>query len=361
MYHVGIILASIALVASAQSCTQFVCGTIDNNGRNGTNSICGQQASNGTYIIDHTACNEGFECELQDHKFYETKVENVPPIAFCIPGNTTIFNFFRSILFGNGDETRYPGDVCDRDSQCYGQGVCKEGVCEAANPNVGASCPNRNSANCAAGQFCNQGTKRCEMSFGVGKRCTYTYQCPYASVCYTNPNQLKTCVAPFSISNGKEIIPTGNNVIDNFICQSGNFIKVGTKYFCMPGITSVSTNINPQPPTASCYYKIFNNTNDPSSPITITEPATCGFGDQNMAYCDQHLGDAFYTNFIKIVQPLLAGTINCHEHSDSIWDGADCKALIDILGKKYQDILFEFEYLINYDMDTHSSFKTSWV
>ncbi len=37
---------------------------------------------------------------------------------------------------------RYPGDVCDEDNPCVSTAVCSEGVCNALNPTVGASCKN---------------------------------------------------------------------------------------------------------------------------------------------------------------------------------------------------------------------------
>ena len=90
-----------------------------------------------------------------------------------------------------------PGDICTLDSQCYGLGTCLNGVCQAYDSSVGASCADivvddvlvhSGDKMCSMGQYChvndeNPEQSKCKAVLNTGASCLYDDQCGYGSAC----------------------------------------------------------------------------------------------------------------------------------------------------------------------------------
>lgn len=71
----------------------------------------------------------------------------------------------------------------------------------------------------------------------------------------------------------------------------------------------------------------------------------CGYNKDGGSYCNQGLGDSLVTDFYAKLSTVLKAGVNCHDHSDSIWWGADCADLITKLGPTYESFMWKYYYL----------------
>ena len=107
-----------------------------------------------------------------------------------------------------------PGDRCHLETQCYGNGTCVDGICMAADPNVGADCDDividgayihGGDLMCAPGQYCSEDPSDanenvCTAVLPAGSVCKSDNQCGYSAVCLFN-----TCVAWGTLPHGSEV------------------------------------------------------------------------------------------------------------------------------------------------------------
>ena len=147
----AIILLSIltfALCANDQTCPVYTCKNIDNQNRNGNTTICGQRNSPLEYVVDND-CQTNFTCELNNPEFLYN-ASQPRHVEFCSEStNMDIMDF------------KYPGDICTNTTECLGEALCMNEICEVKNPHYGANCTF--SSDCAAGQYCTNG-KSCEFT-----------------------------------------------------------------------------------------------------------------------------------------------------------------------------------------------------
>lgn len=57
------------------------------------------------------------------------------------------------------------------------------------------------------------------------------------------------------------------------------------------------------------------------------------------------MGDKFITDFYEKLKTVLNSGVKCHEHSDTLWWGADCRDLIEKLGPDYKSFMWKYYYL----------------
>ena len=50
------------------------------------------------------------------------------------------------------------------------------------------------------------------------------------------------------------------------------------------------------------------------------------------------------TKFYDKLKTVFRGGVKCHEHSDALWWGLDCKDLVDKLGPDYENFMFKYYY-----------------
>lgn len=243
-----------------------------------------------------------------------------PPVTFC------------EEVQPKKNETRFPGDVCTFSDQCYKNGHCLDGVCQAQNGNVGATC--RSTGECDVQMFCEN--SMCEPEKAVGSQCRNSDECGWGVSCFTDPKNFeKRCVTLLSLPDGTEVGMSDRNA---YYCQSSNVFKreSDSMRICSPGDVSITTYSSGLPLGEKCFYKHFNDTSNWNNYVVMSSEAQCGFNQDDKAYCPQRKGDSVYSDYIRQLTDAYAANLNCNYLSDEHYHGAldfDCAEFIAKFGK----------------------------
>lgn len=94
-----------------------------------------------------------------------------------------------------------------------------------------------------------------------------------------------------------------------------------------------------------CYYQSYNDPNSPDLATFSTQPASCGYNQNGLAYCNQLQGNAMYQNLVQQVKFAFQNNLNCHEHSDVYLNSFDCADLLSKLGKSFYPQYLKLKWL----------------
>ena len=218
-----------------------------------------------------------------------------------------------------------PGDICTTSSECYGEGFCESGICNAASTIKNAPC--KDTLECQANQYCNE--NKCTPVIDDFERCDINNPgCKYGSVCttyqtglnfYGKPvmSVLEFCIPLFS---QKVEYPRGDYTTqigepNGLLCESGHFITDSNKYYCMNApykLTSITEGFEEG---TECFFWAYLDKSDPHFKSKQKELAKCGFNNNNLAYCDIHAGDSPYKEYISAYKNVLSKNLSCNPKS----------------------------------------------
>ena len=191
-------------------------------------------------------------------------------------------------------QSRYPGDICSQDNDCYRDAMCQGGIC-VPHINNASSCNGQGDGACPPGQYCNSGT--CNNTLPLGAACStgnpFT-QCGFMAACIQNASAGGfNCTRMYSVPNGVQI--TSNT--PQIFCQSNYTVNYQGNTYCMPGPMSMYDPAKGYPMmNTNCTYVTYANPFNLSQ-FTImnsTIGSTCGYSSNGLSYCDQRKGDSFY-------------------------------------------------------------------
>lgn len=153
-------------------------------------------------------------------------------------------------------------------------------------------------ASCQAGQYCGT-TGTCIRVIERNQACSPNaspYQCGFQSTCFVNVTTSNaTCQPLFSIQNGVQLTP----YTPASVCMSNyTVVYIGNSY-CMPAPVSTTSLTTGVAPGTLCTYNQWLNPMNFSATANSSTSAVCGYASNGMAYCDQRMGDGFYSTVIQ--------------------------------------------------------------
>lgn len=326
-----LITFTLVLLCYTQGCPVYQCDKINNNGRSGDEIICGQRVSDSQYNVDDD-CESGYTCEAG---ILDIFFGTLPQVAYCQPIGTPWY------------ETRYPGDICELDSQCFMNATCQSGVCVAANPNIGAPCTY--SGECSTRQYCNQDLYLCEPVLQVGQSCTGSNQCGWGIGCLPNIDGSKSyCTSYLSLPVGTVVYNSSSSAL---FCETENTVVVGNQRYCSPGDISITGPSVGLQLDEKCFYKHYNDPNDWSSFVVTSDKPFCGYNQDDSAYCNQRNGDHVYTSYLSTLKDAYSSDLDCNYYSDEHYHyitDFDCADFIKKYGTSFSKTHVQAEFLVQY-------------
>ena len=125
-----------------------------------------------------------------------------------------------------------PGDICTSDAQCYGNGVCTSGLCQA----TASHCGDDQDAGiaggsrlCPVGQFClydkdSDPKSQCAPVRQAGEECYANFYCSFGMICDN-----KQCKDIGSVAHGEQI----GSIQNRIVCQSHYAKSFGNDTYCL--------------------------------------------------------------------------------------------------------------------------------
>jgi hypothetical protein len=169
--------------------------------------------------------------------------------------------------------TRFPGEQCPSNSECVKTGPltgeCKHGTCSGAGDSSNCS----SHAECLAGLFCNNESKKCIPQKPFKSECTDSVQCENKYLCHKGLCQL----TPYSLDLGEEV--NEKDVFYNVMCKFGFTLKGKCSYLIQKengedGFIKCDRD-------DKCIYTFFGTGE------TLETPCSCGYNSEGQGYCKQ--------------------------------------------------------------------------
>ena len=178
------------------------------------------------------------------------------------------------VPFNNTENFKYPGEVCEKPSDCLNSiKGCENGVCKGNALNEVCD----SSADCNPGLFCNDFT--CQVLFPAGfNNCSFDYECINFAGCLEN-----TCTLYWSKPDYSEISVCNN--FQSVYCHSG----MCDGQYCIPAQS-----------TSGSLPKKCKEDADCLATQKIQGFCSCGLNEKSTKYCSLFPGDSFYANFLTM-------------------------------------------------------------
>lgn len=192
--------------------------------------------------------------------------------------------------------SRYPGESCKYNSDCYYSTTCISGVCVGQTPGL----PCTTSRNCEIGSFCST-DNFCVKQLPTGEfGCNNDYQCENTAGCrlISNTNSaLNQCVKYFSLSSLSPLIN-----VNGMICKSG--FTNGTH--CMEA-----------PVSKTVPNKCTSNLNCTSKAGGYQGYCLCGYNSKGSSYCTLFAGDEIALKANSYTQKWLESSHIAKAHTNN--------------------------------------------
>lgn len=229
-------------------------------------------------------------------------------------------------------QSRFPGDICTSNNDCFGNSACNNSICVSAIQN-GQPCEGQGSGSCPPGKFCSP-TNTCVNTIPAGSYCSLNdprFVCGFMQMCYKNmSDSTTTCRLMNSLPSKTRIISESYKSL----CVSNYAVKVyeysyDTEIYCMPGPVSKSSLSTGVLPGTECPYIEYNSFVWNGS--LEKDKAKCGYSSSGLAFCDSREGDPQYATLIDdiIVGIQKTNLSMCHHLSNALQCAAFLKNVPD--------------------------------
>lgn len=306
-----ICLLGLIAFSSAAPAKKWLCKDLGNGNSTGWDKVCAKLEGEEWGV---EVCDKGFFCpaHLGDTAEYKCKKPD------------------------DQEDTRYPGDTCANDEQCFHQSNCTDGVCNGR-PS-GETCYQR--GECDVDLYCNNENSKCEADLKTGASCVSGQfdGCEFHNDCFEGK-----CVRYYSLDYGTVV-----SMSERKLCKS-NFVfmnNVTSKYECSHNPQYLGgDDYSRDEPSQSCEFEIPPN-NASGSPTKIKRDAYPGFNQDGKYYCDKGGRESKLQGWLEKIRTHYSIDWKCHLMSA----GRHCKVITD--DKK--GYVYYLETVFNKEAETSS-------
>ena len=189
-----------------------------------------------------------------------------------ITGTCSIYSYWPSV--------RYPGELCNIDSDCISSSLCKNGKCTGINE--GENCTE--TSECLVGYFCNKDTMKCTKQKKEGETCKEGWDCLNFLGCYKG-RCIKLGILKPGVINNEITSPFPGNDRRDLLCTTGEMdwdlgYCVETRY-SEDWIKRYGKNINNG--FIKCDYGEFCYYDNGKK--NVPKDCGCGYNSDGQGYC----------------------------------------------------------------------------